>query len=59
MNQTAIVVKMLEEYDCFLLPSRIVQPFIKDGKLLYLESDFEMPLHNIYIFTSKNRKKKL
>lgn len=58
MNQTAIVVKMLEEHDYFsLLPSRIVQTFIKDEKLLYLESDFEMPLHNIYIFTSKNRKK--
>lgn len=58
MNQTAILLKMIEEQDYFtLLPSMIVQPFINDKKLYYLESDFEMPAHHIYIFTQKNLKK--
>lgn len=58
MNQTAIVLKMLEEDDYFsLMPSMIAQPFIKNKKLFYLKSDIEMPSHHIYIFTAKNRKK--
>lgn len=58
MNQTAILLKMIEEQDYFtLLPSKIVQPFINNKKLYYLESEFEMPAHHIYIFTQKNLKK--
>lgn len=58
MNQTAILLKMIEEQDYFtLLPSMIVQPFINNKKLYYLESEFEMPAHHIYIFTQKNLKK--
>lgn len=59
MNQTAILLKMIEEQDYFtLLPSKIVQPFINNKKLYYLESEFEMPAHHIYIFTQKKSKKK-
>lgn len=59
MNQTAIVLKMIEEHDYFtLLPSMIAQPFINDKKVHYLESEFEMSAHHIYIFTLKNLKKK-
>ncbi|TQS75120.1 LysR family transcriptional regulator [Ornithinibacillus gellani] len=58
MNQTAIVLKMIEEQDYFtLLPSMIAQPFINDKKLCYLESEFEMPAHHMYIFTPKDLKK--
>ena len=58
MNQTAIVLKMLEEHDYFtLLPSMIAQPFINDKILHYLESEFDMPPHHIYIFTPKDLKK--
>jgi DNA-binding transcriptional LysR family regulator len=58
MNQTAIVLKMLEAHDYFsLMPAKIAQPFVQAKKLRYLDSDFEMPSHNIYIFTAKNRKK--
>ncbi len=58
INQTAILLKMLEEQDYFsLLPSMIAQPSIDSRKLYYLDHNFTMPSHHIYIFTAKNVKK--
>src|SRR5699024_10611945 len=58
MNQTAIVLKMVEEQDYFtLLPSMISQSFIHDKQLYYLESELEMPTHHIYIHCEKYKKR--
>ena len=60
MNQTTIVLKMLQKQNYFtLMPSLIAQSHIDSGELHYLANDFDMPLHHIYIFTSKNVKKEM
>lgn len=60
MNQTTIVLKMLQEQNYFtLIPSLIARASIDKGELHYIDNDFEMLLHNFYIFTSKNITKEL
>jgi DNA-binding transcriptional LysR family regulator len=60
MNQTSIILKMLQDQSYFtIMPSRIAGPFIQQGLLYSLDYkfDYELPSHQIYVFTSKNIEK--
>ncbi len=57
MNQTSIILKMLQDHNYFtIMPSKIAEPSIQNGHLYPIEYqfDYELPSHQIYIFTLKN-----